>query len=228
MWRLTRLLLLTNKSLIYDLHYDPPGGFHFEMIRIWNMLSDADSVFCQISLLSCHSTHLLLNYYIKGEYIHTTQALSLLFDMKDMKMKNYDMGGKTFTPFQKRFLWETLCLIYVLLQNICYLSKKSRVPRKPFAFACKTGDGNNVRTLFRCFCEWSCFAWWTEYINVKNNHFSCWFVLLCLSVLMGQIEDLIVKAVLSAEIHIATACKMFVPHRCNCFGKTHHVLGNYD
>ncbi|XP_050989309.1 tubulin polyglutamylase TTLL5 isoform X2 [Labeo rohita] len=37
------------------------------------------------------------------------------------------------------------------------------------------------------------------------------------TLLMGQIEDLIIKAVLSAEIHIATACKMFVPHRCNCF-----------
>uniref|UniRef100_A0A671QIS9 Tubulin--tyrosine ligase-like protein 5 n=1 Tax=Sinocyclocheilus anshuiensis TaxID=1608454 RepID=A0A671QIS9_9TELE len=42
------------------------------------------------------------------------------------------------------------------------------------------------------------------------------------TLLMGQIEDLIIKAVLSAEIHIATACKMFVPHRCNCFGKTDH------
>ncbi|XP_073683701.1 tubulin polyglutamylase TTLL5 isoform X1 [Garra rufa] len=37
------------------------------------------------------------------------------------------------------------------------------------------------------------------------------------TLLMGQIEDLIIKAVLSAEIHIATACKMFVPNRCNCF-----------
>ncbi|XP_057199528.1 tubulin polyglutamylase TTLL5 isoform X2 [Triplophysa rosa] len=37
------------------------------------------------------------------------------------------------------------------------------------------------------------------------------------TLLMGQIEDLIIKAVLSAEIHIATACKMFVPHRWNCF-----------
>lgn len=46
------------------------------------------------------------------------------------------------------------------------------------------------------------------------------YISLCLSVLMGQIEDLIIKALLSAEIHIATACKMFVPHRCNCFGKT--------
>ncbi|XP_051579128.1 tubulin polyglutamylase TTLL5 isoform X2 [Myxocyprinus asiaticus] len=37
------------------------------------------------------------------------------------------------------------------------------------------------------------------------------------TLLMGQIEDLIIKSVVSAEIHIATACKMFVPHRCNCF-----------
>ncbi|XP_047677194.1 tubulin polyglutamylase TTLL5 isoform X2 [Tachysurus fulvidraco] len=36
------------------------------------------------------------------------------------------------------------------------------------------------------------------------------------TLLMSQIEDLIVKAVLSAELQIATACKMFVPHR-NCF-----------
>ncbi|KAA0711548.1 Tubulin polyglutamylase TTLL5 [Triplophysa tibetana] len=38
------------------------------------------------------------------------------------------------------------------------------------------------------------------------------------TLLMGQIEELIIKAVLSAEIHIATACKMFIPHRWNCFG----------
>ncbi|XP_052000925.1 tubulin polyglutamylase TTLL5-like [Xyrauchen texanus] len=37
------------------------------------------------------------------------------------------------------------------------------------------------------------------------------------TLLMGQVEDLIIKSVVSAEIHIATACKMFVPHRCNCF-----------
>ncbi|TRY91785.1 hypothetical protein DNTS_023743 [Danionella cerebrum] len=37
------------------------------------------------------------------------------------------------------------------------------------------------------------------------------------TLLMGQIEDLIIKAILSAEIHIATACKMYVPHRYNCF-----------
>ncbi|XP_062863265.1 tubulin polyglutamylase TTLL5 isoform X2 [Trichomycterus rosablanca] len=37
------------------------------------------------------------------------------------------------------------------------------------------------------------------------------------TLLMNQIEDLIIKAVLSAEIQIATACKMSVPHRSNCF-----------
>ncbi|KAJ8341560.1 hypothetical protein SKAU_G00338510 [Synaphobranchus kaupii] len=37
------------------------------------------------------------------------------------------------------------------------------------------------------------------------------------ALLMGQVEDLVIKAVLSAELQIATACKMFVPHRNNCF-----------
>uniref|UniRef100_A0A8D2ZUD3 Tubulin--tyrosine ligase-like protein 5 n=1 Tax=Scophthalmus maximus TaxID=52904 RepID=A0A8D2ZUD3_SCOMX len=37
------------------------------------------------------------------------------------------------------------------------------------------------------------------------------------TLLMRQVEDLIVKAVLSAELHIATACKTFVPHKTNCF-----------
>ncbi|KAA0711549.1 Tubulin polyglutamylase TTLL5 [Triplophysa tibetana] len=47
------------------------------------------------------------------------------------------------------------------------------------------------------------------------------------TLLMGQIEELIIKAVLSAEIHIATACKMFVPHRWNCFGREHTLLCFY-
>ncbi|XP_008281028.1 tubulin polyglutamylase TTLL5 isoform X1 [Stegastes partitus] len=37
------------------------------------------------------------------------------------------------------------------------------------------------------------------------------------TLLMKQIEDLIIKAVLSAELQIATACKTFVPHKTNCF-----------
>lgn len=56
---------------------------------------------------------------------------------------------------------------------------------------------------------------------------TCWqtnrllfFTLLCLHVpvLMRQVEDLIVKAILSAECQIADACKSFVPHKTNCFG----------
>ncbi|XP_059816270.1 tubulin polyglutamylase TTLL5 isoform X3 [Hypanus sabinus] len=35
--------------------------------------------------------------------------------------------------------------------------------------------------------------------------------------LMAQIEDLIIKALISAELHIASATKMFVPHKANCF-----------
>ncbi|XP_061898025.1 tubulin polyglutamylase TTLL5 isoform X4 [Entelurus aequoreus] len=37
------------------------------------------------------------------------------------------------------------------------------------------------------------------------------------TLLMRQVEDLIIKAVLSAEMHIAHACKTFVPHLTNCF-----------
>ncbi|XP_078797104.1 tubulin polyglutamylase TTLL5 isoform X3 [Oryzias latipes] len=37
------------------------------------------------------------------------------------------------------------------------------------------------------------------------------------TLLMSQIEDLIIKAVLSAEHQISTACKTFVPHKTNCF-----------
>ena len=36
--------------------------------------------------------------------------------------------------------------------------------------------------------------------------------------LMTKIEDLVVKTILSAELAIATACKMFMPYRGNCFG----------
>ncbi|XP_019627278.1 PREDICTED: tubulin polyglutamylase TTLL5-like [Branchiostoma belcheri] len=35
--------------------------------------------------------------------------------------------------------------------------------------------------------------------------------------LMVRIEDVVVKTILSAEMHIATACKMFMPYRGNCF-----------
>lgn len=46
--------------------------------------------------------------------------------------------------------------------------------------------------------------------------------LLSAPVLMRQVEDLIIKAILSAECQIADACKIFVPHKTNCFGN--HVF----
>ena len=35
--------------------------------------------------------------------------------------------------------------------------------------------------------------------------------------MMMKVEDLIVKTILSAEVPIANACRMFLPHRENCF-----------
>uniref|UniRef100_H3DJ54 Tubulin--tyrosine ligase-like protein 5 n=1 Tax=Tetraodon nigroviridis TaxID=99883 RepID=H3DJ54_TETNG len=37
------------------------------------------------------------------------------------------------------------------------------------------------------------------------------------TLLMRQVEDLIIKAIMGAEQQIATACKTFVPHKTNCF-----------
>lgn len=39
------------------------------------------------------------------------------------------------------------------------------------------------------------------------------------SVLMGQVEDLVVKTIISSANTIVSACKTFVPHTGNCFGK---------
>ena len=39
-----------------------------------------------------------------------------------------------------------------------------------------------------------------------------------------RVEDVIIKTVISAELAIATACKMFMPYRGNCFGKNVSVL----
>ncbi|KAF2986159.1 hypothetical protein EK904_009687 [Melospiza melodia maxima] len=38
--------------------------------------------------------------------------------------------------------------------------------------------------------------------------------------LMASVEDLIIKALVSAELSIASACKSFLSHRGSCFGKT--------
>ena len=37
--------------------------------------------------------------------------------------------------------------------------------------------------------------------------------------LMARVEDVIIKTIIAGEMSIATASKMFVPHRGNCFGK---------
>ena len=36
---------------------------------------------------------------------------------------------------------------------------------------------------------------------------------------MMRIEDVVVKTILAGELHIASACKMFMPYPGNCFGK---------
>lgn len=35
---------------------------------------------------------------------------------------------------------------------------------------------------------------------------------------MRRIEDVIIKSIMAATPPVAAACKMFVPHRNNCFG----------
>nr|XP_040055081.1 tubulin polyglutamylase TTLL5 isoform X1 [Gasterosteus aculeatus aculeatus] len=37
------------------------------------------------------------------------------------------------------------------------------------------------------------------------------------TLLMRQVEDLVIKSVLSAELQIANACRTYVPHKTNCF-----------
>lgn len=39
------------------------------------------------------------------------------------------------------------------------------------------------------------------------------------ALLMSQVEDVVVKAILASANSIISACKMFVPHSANCFGK---------
>lgn len=42
---------------------------------------------------------------------------------------------------------------------------------------------------------------------------------LCPAALMANVEDLIIKTLVSAELSIASACKSFLSHRSSCFGK---------
>jgi len=45
--------------------------------------------------------------------------------------------------------------------------------------------------------------------------------------LMVKIESVIIKSILAAELPIATACRMFVPHRDNCVGNLFVCLHFY-
>lgn len=45
--------------------------------------------------------------------------------------------------------------------------------------------------------------------------------------LMGRIEDVIVKTILSVEFSVGTACRMFVPYKSCCFGKYCCDLSEY-
>ena len=42
--------------------------------------------------------------------------------------------------------------------------------------------------------------------------------------IMMRVEDVIIKTLISAELPIATACKMFMPYRGNCFGEYNAVF----
>ena len=41
-----------------------------------------------------------------------------------------------------------------------------------------------------------------------------------------RVEDAIIKTLISVETPIATACKMFMPFKGNCFGKTKIFLNS--
>lgn len=44
---------------------------------------------------------------------------------------------------------------------------------------------------------------------------------------MMRIEDVVIKTIVSAEVPVATACKMFMPFRGNCFGRFHYVSKSF-
>ena len=55
-----------------------------------------------------------------------------------------------------------------------------------------------------------CFVW------LQDNYFLLHDFL---AALMMRIEDVVIKTILAGELHIASACKMFMPYSGNCFGK---------
>ena len=68
--------------------------------------------------------------------------------------------------------------------------------------------------------------WWCIWRTLSFYIYRCdhYFIVILLinlplaSALMMRMEDVIIKTLISAELPIATACKMFMPFRGNCFG----------
>ena len=48
------------------------------------------------------------------------------------------------------------------------------------------------------------------------------------SAIMMRVEDAIIKTLISVETPIATACKMFMPFKGNCFGKEISIMILHD
>jgi len=84
-------------------------------------------------------------------------------------------------------------------------------------------------------CKYVVFMHFVNKVNVTQNYryvqadFFCrirssvFFELIIIqsswcAALMMSIEDVIIKTMISVELPIATACKMFMPYRGNCFG----------
>lgn len=109
------------------------------------------------------------------------------------------------------------CLFHILQSDYCYLDYEYGKFCLPIL--------NCIHCLQWCYVK--VLGWLLVTIHI---HFCCWNIeAFCLkinlsyyvTVLMGQIEDLVIKALLSVELHVANACKMFIPYRTNCFGKAH-------
>ena len=46
--------------------------------------------------------------------------------------------------------------------------------------------------------------------------------------MMMRIEDVIIKTIIAAELPIATACKMFMPFKGNCFGRNNNMVYHFS
>lgn len=65
--------------------------------------------------------------------------------------------------------------------------------------------------------------WNSNHLGMKDVNIKLVFVsfqpIYILAALMMRIEDVVIKTIIAGELHIASACKMFMPSPGNCFGK---------